>query len=342
MKSNFSLQELAEKIGGKIDGDGSIEISSAAPIQTAVSGQISFISNEKYIKFLNETNASAVVLDFEVEKPENVSVLRHKNPYLAFALILDILYPETVEMNDGIDQSAVIDKTAEIDSKASIGPLCHIKRAKIGQGSKLVSSVFVGNNVEIGENCIIYPGVRIMDGCKIGNNTIIHSSTVIGSDGFGFAESETGLKKIKQVGWVEIGNNVEIGSNCSIDRGALGPTKIGDGSKIDNLVQIAHNVELGRHCIIVSQVGISGSTKLGNGVILAGQVGLVGHIELGDGVKVGAQSGVTKDVEPGKTVFGSPARDIMVTKRIEASMSRLPEVLKRLRTIEKKLDPDKK
>jgi UDP-3-O-[3-hydroxymyristoyl] glucosamine N-acyltransferase len=210
----------------------------------------------------------------------------------------------------------------------------------IGRNCQLVSSVYVGRNVTIGDNCLIYPGARILDGTVIGSNVSIHSSTVIGSDGFGYAESPTGLKKIKQVGWVEIEDDVEIGSNCSVDRGALGPTRIGRGSKIDNLVQIAHNVEIGQHCIIVAQVGISGSTKLGNGVILAGQVGLVGHIELGDGVKVGAQSGVNHSIEAGKMVFGYPAREIMQSKRIEASLSRLPDLFKRVRRLEDKARED--
>lgn len=331
---SYSIAELAKQVGAEFDGDGNIEINSAAPIDKAAVGDITFIANSKYLIFLETTKASAIVLD-ESTPSGNLTVIRHSNPYLTFSKIIDILYPDPIDLKTGIDPTSVIED-AQIDPTAAIGPLCHIKSgSKIGSSSRLLSSVYVGENVTIGENCLIYPGVRIMDGSKIGNNVIIHSSTVVGSDGFGFAESETGLKKIKQIGWVEIDNDVEIGSNCSIDRGALGPTKIGAGTKIDNLVQIAHNVEVGRHCIIVSQVGISGSTKLGNGVVLGGQVGIIGHIELGDGVMVGAQSGVSKSVESGKTIFGSPARDIMLTKKIEASLKRLPELLKRVRKLEK-------
>jgi UDP-3-O-[3-hydroxymyristoyl] glucosamine N-acyltransferase len=202
----------------------------------------------------------------------------------------------------------------------------------------LVSSIHVGDDVQIGRDCILYPGVKIMNGCRIGDRVILHAGVVIGSDGFGFAESPTGLKKIKQVGWVEIADDVEIGANTTVDRGTLGPTRIGRGTKIDNLVQIAHNVEIGEHSIIVAQVGISGSTKIGNGAVLGGQVGVVGHIEIGDGVQVGAQSGISKSIPAGKTMFGSPARDIKETMRIEASLTRLPELLKRVRSIEKKLD----
>ena len=175
-----------------------------------------------------------------------------------------------------------------------------------------------------------------MHGSRIGNNVTLQPGVIIGSDGFGFAESESGHEKIKQVGWVEIGDDVEVGANTTIDRGALGPTRVGRGTKIDNLVQIAHNVEIGENCIIVSQVGISGSTKLGDRVILAGQVGLTGHIEIGDDVRVGAQSGVPKSVAAGKTVFGYPARDITATMRIEACLTRLPDLFKRVKKLESK------
>ncbi len=333
-KNSFSLKDLADKIGGTVDGDGSLVINSAAPIDIASSGDITFIANEKYLKHLASTNASAVILDDKIEA-SNLSIIRHKNPYLAFALVLDILYPELPDVATGIAPSAILEDATAIDSSARVGALCHIRSgAKIGKETRLVSSVFIGKNVEIGDNCILYPGVRIMDGCTLGNNVSIHSSTVIGSDGFGYAESDTGLKKIKQIGNVIIEDHVEIGANCTIDRGALGPTQIGIGTKIDNLVQIAHNVQIGRHSIIVAQVGISGSTKIGNGVILAGQVGVAGHIEIGDGVMAGGQAGVTKSVKAGTKVFGTPARELMKSKRIEAILSRLPDMYKRLKKLE--------
>lgn len=337
----FTLAQLAEKIGGTVDGDGGVVITAAAPIESAGPSDISFVANERYAKFVATTGAGALVLHPKISC-SHVPVIRHENPYLAFACLIDILYPDQPLIPAGIDPSAVVSPQATIDPEAGIGALCHVRDgSRIGKGTELVSSVFVGRNVTIGDNCRVYPGVCIMDGTTIGNRVIIHSSTVLGSDGFGFAESKTGLKKIKQVGWVEIGDDVEIGSNCSIDRGALGPTRIGRGTKIDNLVQIAHNVEIGQHSIIVAQVGISGSTKVGNGVVLAGQVGLVGHIEIGDGVRVAAQSGVTRNIEAGKTIFGSPARDIMETKRIEAALGRLPELLRRVRQIENELSGDK-
>ncbi len=340
MSSNnkITLSELAEQVGGKVEGNGSVIIIGVAPIEKAVAGQISFIANNRYKIHIETTKASALILDPETDA-NNIPCIRIKNPYLAFAKVIDIFYPKERTVEAGVDASSVIHESASIDSTVGIGPLCHVsKNAKIGNDSELISSVYVGRDVVIGDNCLFYPGVNILDGTKIGNNVIIHSSTVIGSDGFGYAESETGLKKIKQVGWVEIDDNVEIGSNVSVDRGALGPTRIGKGTKIDNLVQVAHNVEIGQHTIIVSQVGISGSTKIGNGVILAGQVGMVGHIELGDGVKVGAQSGLNKSVPAGKTVFGSPARDKMTAMRIEAALTRLPDLLKEFRILKKKFE----
>ncbi len=331
----LTLKEIAERIEGTVQGNGDAIINGVAPISTANNNEITFIANKEYLKYLSDTNAGAVVLD--PDAPEtSIPSIRIKNPYLAFSYIIDIFNPIKPRVASGIHPTAIIGDNAKIDDSAGIGAFCHFeKNSKIGKNCQFVSSVYIGKNATIGDNCLIYPGVKIMDDTKIGDNVIIHAGTVIGSDGFGYAESPMGLKKIQQIGWVEIGNNVEIGSNVSIDRGALGPTKIGDRTKIDNLVQIAHNVETGTDCIIISQVGIAGSTKLGNRVILAGQVGLVGHITIGDDTKVGAQSGVKKNLEAGKTYFGSPAREFIETSRIEASLKRLPELLKRVKKLEK-------
>jgi len=334
----YSLSEVAEKTGAVLQGDGSVQIRGVAPIESAAEGDISFVANRTYAKHIPTTGASALVLDHDTNC-DNLPVIRHQNPYLTFALVVDLLYPDVPAVAPGIHPTAVVDPDSEIQASAAVGPFCQVgKGSTIGENCQLLSSVYLGDNASIGNNSKLYPGVRVMNGCKIGRNVIIHSGVVIGSDGFGFAESATGLKKIRQIGWVEIADDVEIGANTTIDRGAIGPTKVGRGTKIDNLVQIAHNVEIGDNCIIVSQVGISGSTKIGNGVILGGQVGLVGHIEIGDSVRVGAQSGVSKSIADSKTVFGTPARDIMQTKRIEASLVRLPELLKRVKAIERKFD----
>ncbi|UCD64120.1 MAG: UDP-3-O-(3-hydroxymyristoyl)glucosamine N-acyltransferase [Candidatus Zixiibacteriota bacterium] len=332
--TRITLRELADRTNSELDGDGSIEICGAATITAATTGDITFVANERYLKFLATTKASAVVLDRQVPCT-HLAVLRHDNPYLVFAEVVDILYPTEAKTAAGIDDSAIVSADATVAPDACIGPLCRVGGGtSIGRNTRLISSVYVGENVTIGENCLLYPGVAILNDCIIGNNVIIHPSGVIGSDGFGFAESDKGLKKVKQIGWVEIGDDVEIGAGTTIDRGALGPTKVGKGTKIDNLVQIAHNVEIGNNCIIVSQVGISGSTKLGNSVILAGQVGIVGHVEIGEGAVIGAQSGVSKSVGAGKTMFGYPAREIMQMKRIDACLTKLPELFKRVKKLE--------
>ena len=330
----FTLAELAARVGAELVGDPDVVITRGAPIENAGTGEISFVANKSYQKHIATTKASALVLDPTVECAR-IPTLRHHNPYLTFARIIDILYPQVRRVAPGVHKSSIVETDSSVDQSAGIGPLCYVgSGSSIGSDTQLISSVHVGNNVTIGANCLLYPGVRIMDNCRIGNNVVLHAGVVIGSDGFGYAESEAGPRKIQQVGWVEIDDEVEIGANTTIDRGALGATKIGRGTKIDNLVQIAHNVEIGQFCIIVSQAGISGSTKLGNGVVLAGQVGLVGHLELGDRVVVGAQSGVTKSYPAGTTIFGSPAREIMDAKRIEASLRKLPELLKRVKKIE--------
>lgn len=337
----WRLSELAAATQSTLDGDGAIEITGAAPIESATERQISFVANPRYRQYIATSKASALVLDNDVDSSGHAAI-RNPNPYLTFARILDLLYPRAAAVS-GIAPSAVIHPGAKISASATIGGLCFIDEGSvIGEQTIVGESVYIGQGVTIGKECFIHPGARLLHGTKLGARCIIHAGVVLGSDGFGYAESSNGLYKIQQLGWVEVGDDVEIGANTTVDRGALGPTKIGNGTKIDNLVQIGHNVEIGRHCVIVSQVGISGSTKIGNGVVIAGQVGMVGHIEIGDGVKIGAQSGVSKSIPPGKVYFGYPAREIGETKRIEASLSRLPELLKRVRELEIKLGDTKK
>jgi UDP-3-O-[3-hydroxymyristoyl] glucosamine N-acyltransferase len=332
----ISLKRLAETTGGELVGDGTIMIDSAAPIETAGPGQITFVANSRYEKFLATTAASAVVISDKSDF-HRLPGIKHDNPYYAFAVILDELYPPIETIMPGIDDTAVVSASAIIGSNCAVGALVHIGNdSSIGGNARIYPQVYIGHKVKIGNNCRLYPGVIVLDGTILGNDITIHSGTVIGADGFGYARHKNGIRKVKQVGWVEIGDDSEIGANCTIDRGALGPTRIGRSVKIDNLVQIAHNVQIGDYSIIVAQVGISGSTKLGRGVVLAGQVGLTGHIELGDGVQVGAQSGVHNNIPPGKSYFGYPAREVMQTGRIEACLSRLPDLFKRVRRLEDK------
>ncbi len=335
----FTVKQLAEKVGASYTGNGEIIIHSAAPIESAGTGQITFLSNPAYKKFLATTNASAIVVSPKVTIDRCAGIVA-KNPYLAFSQIVDCLYPPVYGECWEIHPTATIAESANVAQRSFIGPHVVIEDdAVIGEGTMIRAGTFVGKKTIVGTNCLIAPNVSIMHECKIGDNVIIHAGTVIGSDGFGFAPTEPGqeYKKIRQVGWVEIGDNVEIGANVTIDRGAIGPTVIERGVKIDNLVMIAHNVHIGENSIIVAQVGISGSTKLGRSVILAGQVGLVGHIEIGDGTMVGAQSGVTRSLEGGQAYFGSPARPMTEARRILAATPYLPDLLKRVAELERKL-----
>lgn len=336
---SLSVKQLAEAVKAEYRGDGSVIIESAAPIETAGPGQISFLSNPAYKKYLATTRASALVIspDLHIER---CSTIVGTNPYLLFSRIIDVLYPSPYAREWGIHPTAVIAKSAMMPSKVQIGPHVVIEDdVTIGEETVIRAGTFIGKKVTIGQNCLIGPNISVMYGSKIGSNVIIHAGTVIGSDGYGFAPTEPGqeYKKTQQVGWVEIGDNVEIGANVTIDRGAIGPTVIERGVKIDNLVMIAHNVHIGENSMIVAQVGISGSSKVGRGVILAGQVGLVGHIEIGDRAIVGAQSGVSKSLEGGQVYFGYPARPIMESKRIEAALRHLPDLIKRISKLEKQL-----
>lgn len=338
----LTVKELADKIGAEFRGDGDVVIEAAAPIDIAGEGQISFLSNPAYKKHLTTTKASALVVSSD-SIVDHCSCIFGDNPYLLFSRIVDILYPPEYDENWTVHPTAVVAESANLAEKVEIGPNVVIEdSATVGNETVIRAGSFIGKKTVVGNNCLIAPNVSILHGCKIGNEAIIHAGTVIGSDGFGFAPAGEGqeYKKIRQVGWVEIGDRVEIGANVTIDRGAIGPTVVENGVKIDNLVMIAHNVRIGENSIIVAQVGISGSTKVGINVILAGQVGTVGHIEIGDGAMVGAQSGVSRSLEGGKKYFGYPARPIGESMRIEAALRKLPDLIKRVKQLEKHLDKD--
>lgn len=334
----MKLQEIAKRLSCRLqtvdDSDGELEIRGVAPIENAGAGELSFVANERYQAHLGSTNATALILKEDEPWSEKPS-LRSSDPYLLFAQVIELLNPE-IKPEAGIHPSAVIDDSAVIDPSASIGPLSIVgPNSSIGVGSIIKAHVTIGGNVRIGADCLIHPGVRILDDTIIGERVRLNSGTVIGSDGYGYASGAHGHKKILQIGNVVIENDVEIGANCTVDRGALGSTRIGAGTKIDNLVQIAHNVVVGKNCLIVSQVGISGSTTIGDWVTLAGQVGIVGHLKIGSQVIVAAQSGVTKDIQDKGVVFGSPAREMGKARRIEASLNRLPEMVRRLNALER-------
>lgn len=336
----FTAGELAKELGAELAGDARLILNGIAPIEDAHEGQLTFLSNKKYFKHLDTTGASAIIVPPEISEAKQ-TLLIHPQPYYAFARAVMLFHPEPNIYPAGIHDRAVIGENVKVDPTAHIGPNAVLENdVMVGANSRVLAGAFVGRESKIGKNCIIYPNVTIREKTEIGDNVIIHSGTTIGSDGFGYAQADGKHLKIPQIGRVVIEDDVEIGANCAIDRAALGVTLIGKGTKVDNLVQIAHNVKMGENCIIISQVGISGSTELGNGVILAGQAGIIGHLKLGDNVIVAAQSGVKDDLEAGKKYLGSPAREMMSQKRIEAIIHKLPEYVKRLREIEKKLNKD--
>ena len=333
-----SLSEIAAILGGEVVGDASIEISNVNGIREAQEGDITFLANSLYKPLINTTKASAIITSKEIlsaHKP----IIRVENPSLALTRVISIfsVKPESV-IPVGVHASAVIGKNVKIGENVAISAFVVIEDScDIGDGSIIYPHVYIGNNTKIGSQAKIYPNVTIRENATIGCNVIIHANTVIGSDGFGYVQINGSHQKIPQTGVVVIEDDVEIGSNVSIDRARFGRTLIGKGTKIDNLVQIAHNVSVGSHSIIVSQAGISGSSALGKNVIIAGQVGIVGHIEIGDNAIVGAQSGITKSLPKGAIVLGSPASPISEQKRIFAALRRLPEMLKVVKALKDKV-----
>ncbi len=336
--AQFTLQELAEKIGGRLEGDKNLVISGAAPIDSAQPGQITFLANPRYRDHLRHSRASAVIVDQKTPIETSHALIRVDDPYYGFLQIFLLFNPRKELLAAGIHPTAIIHPEAQIGQGVAIGAHVVIsKGCRIGDRTKIFPGCVILDDVEIGEDCVLYPLVSVREECRIGNRVIIHNGTVIGSDGFGFAPHQGVYHKIPQVGRVVIEDEVEIGANCTIDRATMGETVIRKGAKLDNLIHIAHNVEVGEWTVMAAQVGISGSTKIGHHVMVGGQVGTVGHISIGNYVQIGAQSGVSKNVPDREVIFGYPARPIMRTKRIEAVINQLPELVKRIRELEKKL-----
>lgn len=346
----MTVYEIAEKIQAKVIGDGGISIQSVGKIEEAGAGQISFIANPKYLRYLADTKASAVIIsnsiaDDALPKREEMPVLlRTADAYKAFLHVLQLFNHPSQILPPGVHPTAVIAQSAEIGTDVRIGAHVVIgENCSIGAQTVLAHGTVIGDNVHVGEKTILYPNITIREGCKIGSRVIIHSGTVIGSDGFGFAPGEDGrYSKIPQTGIVVIEDDVEIGSNCSLDRATLGETRICKGAKLDNLIQVAHNVVIGENTVIAGQSGISGSTKIGKQCIIAGQVGIVGHIEITDNVIIGGQSGVSKSLTKPGTYFGFPAKEHGRALRIEAVIRQLPELLKEIEDLQKEVAQLKK
>lgn len=328
-----TLKELAQLVGGEVIGDGEVKILGVAPIDEARKGEITFVAHPRYLPKLSQTEASAIIVSPKVSEADK-PLLRVANPYLAFAKILQIFVHRPYEPR-GVDQRAWVSPKAKLGEKVSIYPLVYVgDHAEIGNRVTLFPGVFVGDNAVVGDDTLIYPNVCIYEGSRIGKRVILHSGVVIGSDGFGFTKDGKRNVKIPQLGIVEIGDDVEIGANTTVDRAAMGKTVIKRGVIIDNLVQVAHSVTIGEDSIIVAQVGIAGSTKIGANVILAGQVGVSDHLEIGDNVIVGPQSGVAKDIPPNQVVTGTPPLPHKEQLRASMTFPKLPEMWRKIGQLE--------
>lgn len=343
-----TVREIADLVGGTIKGNCDTVLTGVSSLKEAMSSDVAFLGNEKYISQVMPSKAGVVLVsaEYKEEPPEGRAWIVCANPSHEFTKVVEVFTPAPVSYEPGINPSAVISPLAEVAPTASIGPCVVVsKGAKIGANSVLCAGVFIGENAIIGENCLIYPNVVIRERCLIGNRVILHPGVVIGADGFGYDSGPQGHTKVPQVGIVQLDDDVEIGANSTVDRARFGRTWIKAGTKIDNLVQVGHNVQIGQACLLVAQCGVSGSTVLGNGVIVAGQAGVVGHLNLADGTIVMAQAGVTKDTKPGTVLFGSPAterreyaRQMMHIAKIESMNATLKQLTAQVAELKEALD----
>ncbi len=333
-----SLAELALELGGTVVGDGAVLIRGVAGIREALPGDVTFLANARYESHLGETRASAVICDRQPREAA-IPMIRVDNPYLAFQQAVRVFRPDAWRPPPGVDARAVVAPDAVLGEGVSVGPFCVIETgARVGRDAVLMAGVYVGPRASIGDGTVLHPRVVVRDECIVGARCILHPGVVVGADGFGFAFDAGRYHKVPQVGNVVIGDDVEIGANSCIDRATTDSTRVGDGTKIDNLVQIGHNVNIGRHCIIVAQVGIAGSTRLDDYVTLGGQVGVAGHLVLGKGAMVGAQSGVSRNVREKEVVSGYPAMAHGTWKRVSILIQRLPALFQGVKDVEQRVE----
>ena len=344
----FTAKQIAQFIQGIVEGDKNATVNTFAKIEEGVSGAISFLANPKYTHYIYDTKSSVVLVDetLELEKPvENTTIIRVKNARDCVAKLLQMYSAALNPKKSGIDSLAFISPNAKIGENVYIGAFAYIADgAVVGDGTEIYPHSYIGDNVTLGKDCKIYPNVTIYHGCKLGNNVTIHAGSVIGADGFGFAPNAegTGYDKIPQIGIVTIEDDVEIGANTCIDRSTMGSTYIRKGVKLDNLVQIAHNDEIGENTVMSAQVGIAGSTKVGQWCMFGGQVGIAGHIEIGDRVFLGAQIGVPGKMKGGQTLIGTPPMEPRSYFKSQAIFRRLPDMYQQLNELQKQIDELKK
>ncbi len=337
----YSIQKIADYLQGNIEGDASAEIKNIAKIEEAQPGEITFLANPIYTPHIYTTKASAVIVkdDFVPEKKITTTLIKVKDPYQAFSQLLEF-YNKSLDDKNGIEEPVKIDASAQIDENVYIGAFTYIgKNVRIGKNVKIFPHTFIGDDVIIGDNSIIYANVSIYHDTQIGNNVTIHSNSVIGADGFGFAPNNgNDFKKVPQIGNVIIEDYVEIGANASIDRATMGATIIRRGVKLDNFIQVAHNVEIGENTVIAALTGISGSSKIGKNCMIGGQVGIAGHLKIGNDVKVGAQSGISHNLKDGEIVVGTPAIPIRKFKKSSIIFKNLDDLYQRIQNLEKEIN----
>jgi UDP-3-O-[3-hydroxymyristoyl] glucosamine N-acyltransferase len=338
---NFSAKDIAAIINGDITGNADYRISKISKIEEADEESLCFIANPKYVHYANTAKAGVLLVNktLEVNNPSIHAIIRVNDAYQAFTVLLKA-YQKLTELDaqSGIEQHSVLHSSVVYGQEFYLGSFSYVaKNAKIGSNVKIYPGCYIGEEVTIGNNTTIHAGVKIYAGCIIGDDCIIHSGAVIGCDGFGYVPTADGYDKIPQTGIVKIGNNVEIGANTTVDRATMGATLIENGVKLDNLIMVAHNVEIGEHTAVAAQAGFSGSTKVGKRVVVGGQVGTIGHIKIGDDVKVNAKSAVAKDIENGRVISGIPAIDIKVHFRQIAAIKQLPDLMMKVAVLEREL-----
>jgi UDP-3-O-[3-hydroxymyristoyl] glucosamine N-acyltransferase len=340
------VRDIAAVLRAGVEGDGELELSRVAKIEEAGGGDITFLANLKYLKHLETTAASAVIISRAIEVPARGDglrpvYLRVDNPYASFLKVLLMFHPPHDPLPPGIHPTAVVDPSAIIGAGVRVGALAVIAEGcQVGDGTVVMQGTVLCAGAVVGPDSLLYPHVTVREGCTLGARVIVHSGTVIGSDGFGFAPLPDGTyEKIPQLGIVRVGDDVEIGANCALDRATMGETRIGNGTKLDNLIQIAHNVVVGENTVIAAQSGISGSTRIGKRNMIGGQVGFVGHLDIGDDCKWGAQSGVTHDTrKSGGTYFGTPAQEFRTAAKITAAQAHLPDALAAIRELRQEVE----
>ena len=336
----FTAKQIAGLIGGRVEGSEDAAVHTFAKIEEGKAGAISFLSNPKYTHFLYETESTIVLVndDLELENEVKPTLIRVKNAYEAVARLLQI-YESMKPKKTGVDSLAFVSPKATVGKDVYVGAFAYIgDGAVIGDGAQIYPHVYIGEGVKVGSACLLYPHVTIYQGCQLGNNVTIHAGSVIGADGFGFAPSVEGYDKIPQIGIVVIEDNVEIGANTCIDRSTMGQTIIHKGVKLDNLIQVAHNCEIGENTVMSAQVGLAGSSKVGSWCMFGGQVGLAGHITIGDHVNLGAQSGVPSSIKSNQTLIGTPPMEPTPYFKSQAIFRRLPDMYKELNALRKELD----